>query len=193
MPGTGRKLDLARYQNSFSLRHKIARLLWDWTWLLLYRPSPRPLHVWRRWLLRRWGARIARDARPYPAARIWAPWNLQMQARSCLADHVDCYNVAPVFIGEQATVSQYSYICTASHDFTHPLMPLTTARIVIENQVWIAADVFVGPGVTVGEGAVVGARSSVFGDIAPWQVAVGSPARPVRRRVIRPDAEAEGD
>lgn len=48
----------------------------------------------------------------------------------------------------------------------------------------MAAEAFVGPGVTVGEGAVVGARAVVFGDVEPWTVVGGNPARVLKRRVI---------
>jgi putative colanic acid biosynthesis acetyltransferase WcaF len=54
----------------------------------------------------------------------------------------------------------------------------------LEDDVWIAADVFVGPGVRVGAGSVVGARSAVFGDLPAWKVCVGTPAHPVRDRVL---------
>src|SRR5487761_2751533 len=146
------------------LCNRIRRALWGSAWLILYRPSPRPLHGWRRFLLRAFGARIERGAHPYPSSKIWAPWNLTMHEHSCLADHVDCYSVAPISLGAHATVSQYSYLCSASHDYRDPAMPL------------VAADVFVGPGVRIGEGEVVGARSTVTRDVAPWTVVAGSPA-----------------
>jgi putative colanic acid biosynthesis acetyltransferase WcaF len=160
--------------------NRALRALWGWAWLILYRPSPRSFHGWRRWLLRIFGAQIARDAVPYPSAKIWAPWNLTMAAGSCIADYVDCYSVAPISLGIRATVSQYSYLCTGSHDYRDPRMPmpLVVAPIVIEAGAWVAADVFVGPGVTIGEGAVVGARSTVIHDVAPWTVVAGSPATP---------------
>jgi len=63
--------------------------------------------------------------------------------------------------------------------------------IAIEDQVWVAADVFVAPGVTIHQGAVVGARSSVFKDIPAWTVAVGNPAKPIRARVIRQTDKGE--
>jgi putative colanic acid biosynthesis acetyltransferase WcaF len=63
-------------------------------------------------------------------------------------------------------------------------MPLVPRPIVLEDDVWIAADVFVGPGVTVATGTVVGARSSVFNDLPAWKVCVGNPARPVSDRVL---------
>lgn len=119
---------------------------------------------------------------PYPSARIWAPWNLEMGDQACLSEGVDCYCVDKIRIGAYSTVSQYSFLCSASHDFTKAEMPLVTAPINIGEYVWITADVFVGPGVTIGDGAVVTARSSVFSDVPAWVVARGNPAMSVRAR-----------
>ena len=124
---------------------------------------------------------------PYPSVKIWAPWNLEMGDHSCLASGVDCYCVDKITIGAHSTVSQYSYLCSASHDYTNAGMPLVTAPIVIGERAWITADVFVGPGVTIGDGAVITARSSVFSDIKPWVVARGNPAVEIKPRVIRTD------
>jgi putative colanic acid biosynthesis acetyltransferase WcaF len=140
------------------------------------------MHAWRRTILRLFGARVAAGAHPYPAAKIWAPWNLTMEVSSCLSDHVDCYCVAPIRIGAYATVSQYSYLCSASHDYRIPALPLIAAPIVIESDAWVAAAAFVGPGVRIGEGAIVGARATVTGDVAPWTVVAGSPAIPRGQR-----------
>jgi putative colanic acid biosynthesis acetyltransferase WcaF len=156
--------------------------LWTFVWATFYRLSPKILHGWRRFLLRAFGANIGYKAHPYPSAKIWAPWNLEMGDYSCLSHDVDCYCVAPIKIGAHATVSQYSYLCTASHDCCDPFMPLVTAPINIGQGAWVAADVFIGPGVEVGDGAVVGARSSVFKDVEAWTVVVGSPARFLKRR-----------
>jgi len=61
-------------------------------------------------------------------------------------------------------------------------MPLVMSPIVIEDQVWICADVFVAPGVTIGQGAVVGARASVFDNVRPWTIVGGNPCRPIKPR-----------
>ena len=105
-----------------------------------------------------------------------------MNAHSCIADDVDCYCVARVTLGRHATVSQYSYLCSASHDSSQISMPMVCAPIVIDDEAWVAADVFVGPGVTVGRGAIVGARSTVVSDVVAWQVVAGSPPRLLRMR-----------
>jgi putative colanic acid biosynthesis acetyltransferase WcaF len=178
-------VDLSNYQNRFRLGHKLARLAWNMVWLCLFRPSPRPLVAWRRFLLSCFGARLGRGANVFPSTRIWAPWNLFMGAQSCLSFQVDCYNVARITLGDHATVSQYAYLCSASHDISHPHMELTFAPITIEAQAWVAADAFIAPGVTVGEGAVVGARASVFKNVPAWTVVGGNPAKKIKDRVIK--------
>ena len=175
-----------------SLGNKAGRTVWNVVWQLLFRSTPRSLHTWRCLLLRMFGAKLGKAVHPYPSARIWAPWNLEMGDHSCLSEQVDCYCVDKIRIGAHATVSQYSFLCTASHDYADPDMPLVTAPISIGERAWITADVFVAPGVTIGEGAVVTARSSVFSDIEPWVVATGNPARPIKKRTwISKDVEPD--
>ena len=167
------------------LGNRVARVLWGFVYVVLFRFSPRFMHRWRNLLLRLFGARLAPSSRVYPRARCWAPWNLTMGEFSCIGDDVDVYCVAPVTIGAYSTVSQYSYLCAATHDEELPDHPLIPRPITIGARCWIAADVFIGPGVTIGDGTVVGARSSVFGDLPEWVVATGTPARPTRMRELR--------
>lgn len=184
--GSGRMpIDISHKPSPFPLGNRAGRALWGLVYLLLFRPSPRPLHAWRRWLLRLFGARLGKGAKVFSSAKVYAPWNLAMGAHSTLAPHVDCYCAGPIRIGEHTTISQYSYLCAASHDFEHPNMPLVVGAITIGAQVWIAADVFVGPDTMIGDGAVVGARSTVLGDLPPWMLCAGTPAKPVRERAVK--------
>lgn len=180
-----------------SARNRLARASWGVVQATLFRFSPRPAHAWRNTLLRAFGAHLHPTARVYPRARIWGPWNLTMGPHSTIADDVDVYCVERITIGERSVVSQYSYLCGATHDHTLRSRPLVPMPITIGSGVWIAADVFVGPGVTIGDDTVVGARSSVLTDLPAWKICVGTPAKPVRDRIIQgetppgvdPDAE----
>lgn len=174
-----------------AFRHRLGRQVWGIVYLLLFRTSPRFLHRWRNLLLRCFGATLHPRARVYPRARVWAPWNLVMAEGACLADDVDCYCVDEIRLGAYATVSQYSFLCGATHDHEDRRHPLVPMPITIGERCWIAADVYVGPGVTIGDGTVVGARSSVFGDLPEWVIAVGSPAKPVGERKYR-EEESDG-
>jgi putative colanic acid biosynthesis acetyltransferase WcaF len=179
-------LDLSQYKNRLSRRNQVFRLLWTVVWAIFARPLPRSLcSAWKRFLLRCFGAKIHKTAIVYSNAKIFMPWNLEMDEYACLASDVDCYNVEKVKIGKHATISQRAFLCTASHDITKPDMPLITAPVTVEDYVWIAADAFVGMGVTIGEGAVVGAKSSVVKDIEPWSVMAGNPAKFIKKREIK--------
>ena len=180
------KVDLSHYHNSLSRQHQLIRLIWGIVWMLFARPLPRNIGSgWKRFLLRCFGAKIHRTAHIYSSAKVYYPPNLIMDAYSCLASEVNCYNVALVKIGSDTTVSQGAFLCTASHDINNPQFPLVTAPIIIEDQVWVGADAFVGMGVTVCQGAVVGARAAVFKDVEPWMVVGGNPAKTIKKRIVK--------
>lgn len=179
------KIDLSQYENKLSRGNKLARLVWNVAYWLSFRPFPSSyLMPWRRMILRLFGAKMGKGTQVYCSAKIWAPWNLEMGDYSCLASGVDCYNVGKIIIGPHTTVSQKSYLCTASHDICNPKNPLITSPITIADQAWVAADVFIGMGVTIGQGAVVGARAAVFKDVAPWSVVGGNPAKFIKERKV---------
>lgn len=186
LPSSGRvTTDVSYTPSPFSTKNKILRVCWNIVYILLFRYSPKPAANWRRMLLRLFGAKMAHGAKVAASAKVWAPWNLQMGRYSSLAHSVDCYNQGPIFIGDNSTVSQYAHLCASTHDYTKPNLPLVAYSIHIGSSVWICADVFVGPDVTIHDGVVVGARSSVFTDLPEWKVCVGSPARPIKDRIIR--------
>ena len=178
-------IDYIQFKSPYTTANRVRRMLWTVCWTLLARPFPKSTFMpWKRFLLRCFGARVASTANVYATARVFMPWNLVMKDYACLASGVDCYNAAAVVIGVNATVSQRSFLCTASHNISSPHHEQTELPIYIGERAWVAAEAFVGPGVTVGEGAVVGARAVVFGDVEPWTVVGGNPARVLKRRVI---------
>ena len=53
---------------------------------------------------------------------------------------------------------------------------------VIGNDVWIGQNAVILPGVHIGDGAIIGANSVVGSDVSPYTIAVGNPAKELRRR-----------
>lgn len=165
-----------------SAANKAMRSIWQIIYFILYRPSPVPLFAWRRFLLRCFGSKLDKTAKPYPSARVWAPWNLIMEPSSCLAPGTNCYNVTLIVLGENSTVSQETYLCSASHNFHDPQFQLSASEIVIKSGAWVAAQSFIGPGVTIGERAVVGARSVVTKSVPEDTIVAGNPAKAIGKR-----------
>jgi len=162
--------------------------LWWMVQSTLFGVSPQAFYGWRRWLLRSFGAKIGKGVFLRPSVRVTYPWKLTVGDHCHIGDEVVLYTLGEIEIGDCAVVSQRSYICTGSHDYTSPTFDIYAKKIVIESEAWVASDVFVAPGVRIGTGAVVGARSSVFTDVPPGVIYVGTPARFVSKRTMKPQS-----
>lgn len=169
----------------FNMRNRLMRLLWAAAYVLLFRPSPAPLHAWRAMLLRLYGAKTGKGCHIYPGVKIWAPWNMELGDYVCLANDVICSSMARIRIGRKAVISQGARLYTGTHDYEDPKFRLILKSIEIGAGSWIAAEAFVMPGVRIGDGAVIGARSVVTGDVPAWTVYAGNPAKSVKIRTIK--------
>jgi putative colanic acid biosynthesis acetyltransferase WcaF len=176
---------------AFPLGHRLLRAGWGVVCALLFRTSPRPLHRWRAFLLRRFGARLGRNVHIYPKASIWAPWNLVCADFATIADEAIVYNPSVVSLGSHSIVSQQAYLCGATHDYEDPAFPLVSFPISIGEYAWVCARATVQAGVKVGEGAVLALGSVASKDLESWWVYGGLPARKIKRRTdFRSKAEA---
>lgn len=167
---------------SFSRRNRLARVVWQLAYTLLFRISPRPLFAWRAMLLRLFGARIGPGSRIYPTAKVWAPWNLVCEDCCTLGADCEIYNPSPIYLESHCVISQQAYLCGATHDYNHAEFPMISYPMRLGAYAWICARASVSPGVNVGEGAVLGLGSVAARDLEPWTVYSGVPAVAVKER-----------
>src|SRR5512132_4230496 len=100
----------------------------------------------------------------------------------------------PVVIGDDTGIGGHCLI------FTHGAWlnaldgyPVTYEPVTLGKSVWLPWRVFIMPGSTIGDGSVIGANSLVSGNIPPYSLAVGSPAKVIRSAPDwprKPDADA---
>ena len=173
-------INLSRFKEARP--HRFKMLVWRAVNRFVYSLAPR--HMRKRILLA-FGAKIGSGGYFYRHIKIYAPWNLEIGDGVCIAPFVDIYNKERVVIGSHVVISQDTYICTASHDITSPIMETKNRPIQIGDNSWIAAKAALLPGVRIGEGAVVGACSVVVRDVEPWTVVGGNPAVFLKKRVLR--------
>jgi putative colanic acid biosynthesis acetyltransferase WcaF len=169
---------------SFSLRNRLGRIVWGLTSLLLFRFSPKPLHAWRSFLLRCFGAKVGHGVHVYPGVKIWAPWNLDLGDECGIANAAILYSQDKITIGKRTVVSQGAHLVTGTHNYSDAGFPLITKPIHIGAHAWIATEAFIHPGVTIGAGCVIGARSVVNKDMPDWMVCAGHPCVPLKVRTI---------
>jgi len=95
--------------------------------------------------------------------------------------------VASVEVGRSVLVARNVYIADHSHAANNPAVPIRdqgitgVAPVTINDGAWLGQGVIVLPGVTIGKCAVVGANSVVGTDVPAYAVAVGAPARVIKR------------
>ena len=105
--------------------------------------------------------------------------------------------VKSLTLGRNVVTARNCYIADHSHAYTAVGVPTAEQGltdilpVVIEDDVWLGQNVVILPGVRIGRGAVVGANSVVHSDVPSYSVAVGIPARIVRRFGEPNDAGAE--
>lgn len=110
-----------------------------------------------------------------------------------LNDSVHIVCMKSVKIGNNVLMASNIFISDCSHgsykgddNDTSPLLPPTErpyaiSPVVIEDNVWIGEGVCIMPGVSIGEGCVIGAHSVVSKSIPSYSIAVGAPARVIKK------------
>ncbi|MGE5594540.1 MAG: acyltransferase [Hyphomicrobiales bacterium] len=86
-----------------------------------------------------------------------------------------------VSIGRRCNIGQFAIIIDDDyHDIDNHMAPGKVEPVIIEDDVWLGARVVVLRGSHIGRGAVVAAHAVVTGEVPPYSVVAGVPARVVR-------------
>jgi putative colanic acid biosynthesis acetyltransferase WcaF len=177
-----KKVSDAYLRPSFSLKNKLRRLGWKTCWILFCSWTPNPLHNWRCFVLRLFGAKLGKTNFIYPNTSIWAPWLLETEDVVTIGPGVEIYNPGGLFLGHHSILSQGAYICGATHDYNIIDFTYVKKKIVIESYAWICAKSIVLPGVHCKEGSVLGAGSVTSRVLDAWTVYAGNPAQALKKR-----------
>lgn len=170
------------YQSEFLLSEKFSRFIWSVVYIIAFKFSPRICFAWRAMLLRLFGAKIGEKCKIYPKVKIWLPKNLNAGDGVIIGDEVNLYNIAPIVIASEVTISQEAFLCTASHNIESQNRELVFSSITIERGAWVFAGAFVCMGIRIGEGAIVGAKSVITKNVEAFDVMGGNPARVLKKR-----------
>jgi maltose O-acetyltransferase len=157
-------------------------------WLLAI--PPLELGVWLRRLcmplfLQRMGAGVVFQS----GLRITNPERVSIGARCRFGQGVFITGGGGVRIGNCVSMGPDVKVWSVNHRFDDPDVPIQQQGwelkpVAVEDDVWLAANVFVMPGVTIGRGSVVSACTVVSKSVPPYSLVAGNPGRVVgwRRR-----------
>ena len=175
-------------------------------WSILIPKQTRP-RLWIKWFVNPLYHKKGKGAIVRPRTRMdVVPWNkFELGEDSTIEDFSAINNgvgpviigdrtkiglsntiIGPVTIGNDIRLAQNITLSGLNHNYEDVSMPIhvqgvSTAPIVIEDETWIGANVVVVAGVTIGKHSIVAAGSIVTKDIPPYSVAVGNPARVLKK------------
>ena len=105
-----------------------------------------------------------------------------------LGDNVHIVASQQVTMGDNCLLASHIFISDTNHGtgadnpMTPPdSRPLTTSPVAIGSNVWVGEGVAVLPGAKIGDGCIIGAHAVVKGEIPPYTMVVGAPAKPIKQ------------
>lgn len=113
---------------------------------------------------------------------------LQLGKNCKLGDNVHIAASERVTIGDDCLMASFVYISDTNHGTGEddPMTPpderiLTSEPVEIGKCVWLGEGVAVLPGSKIGDGCIIGAHAVVKGEIPPYTVAAGTPAKVIKK------------
>jgi len=90
-----------------------------------------------------------------------------------------------IIIEDNVVIGPDISVFSGGHDHNYLDLPVIGKTVKVGKYSWIGGKSIILPGVTIGEGAIIGAGSVVTKDIPPYTIAVGVPAKIIKKRSLQ--------
>ncbi len=133
--------------------------------------------------------RIGSNTTVYPYVLLKSNGGVIAIGNNCsINDYTILNGMGGITIGNNVRIAAHTIIVASEHDYRlldrkNFSVDMQGAGISIGDNVWIGANVVILDGVKIGEGSVIGAGAVVSRDIPPDSIAVGVPARVIKKRI----------
>lgn len=141
-----------------------------------------PVHRWRIQALKMFGAEIGTGVTVYHGLKARGAKRISIGARTSIGDDATLDGRGGLTIGKDVNFSSEVQVWTAQHDWTATDFAYVDAPVLIGDRCWLGPRVIVLPGTTIGEGTVVAAGAVARGDLEPFSLYGGIPAKKIGNR-----------
>ncbi len=164
-------------RSPWSKKALLVRAIWGICEFLLWKPSPVWAWGFRSTLLRIFGAKIGKNVRIHPSAKVIIPWHLTLEDGAMVHERAILYALGEIHIGESAEIGPMSHLCAGTHDFTDPAFTLIREPITIGDGCVLGAGCFVAPNVVLAPRTALMPRSAMYSNSEPGTCYQGNPAK----------------
>jgi len=143
------------------------------------------------------GARKTEDPALFRPLVYGDPARLRISSTAVVNNTLFNLSSGEIIVGEHAFFGHNVSVLTGTHDWTkfgaerQVAVPKSGRDVVIEEGVWVSSNAIVVAPCRIGAHAVVGVGALVLGDVEPYTVVAGNPARVLRTIPRLGDPEAE--
>jgi len=148
---------------------------------------PSPVGDLLRYIVIKPSIRKIGKSRIYEGVTFWYPYRIKIGTNVTLNEWVYLSGFGGLEIHDNVRVGHRTTILTSDHIFSHNNIPihkqgLTSGKVIIGKGAYIGCNVTILKGIKIGKDAVIGAGSVVTKDIPDNAIAVGVPAKIVKKR-----------
>lgn len=136
----------------------------------------------RKLLLQLVGLKIGRGSRVGINTVLVHPWKIKIGKNSKINENGYLDGRGGLVINDNCSISIYSKILTATHNFDDESMEYVKKNVTLNNHCFIGMGAIVLPGTDIAAGAIIGAGCVINGQIEEKGIYVGNPAKLVRNR-----------
>lgn len=164
------------------IKMRILNILLEFEVFLLHLVGKIPSHHLRRFFYRIAGMKIGKGSAIHMGARFYDPRNIEIGEDTIIGEFAVLDGRDKLKIGSHVAIASEVMIYNSEHDINDLNFKAITAKVIIEDYVFIGPRAIILPGVKIGRGAVIGADAVVTKDVPPYAIVGGVPAKIIGER-----------
>lgn len=143
-----------------------------------------PIAFLRKLLYQLGGLKIGSGSRIGYGTIVIQPWKVKIGKNTVINEYCYLDGRGGLFIGDNASISIFSKMLTASHKAHDNNFTRFKKKVIIEDQAWIGMSAVILEGTHLKKGSIVGANAVIKGDTEEKGIYLGNPAKFVKSRKI---------
>ena len=179
----GRKLTSSQFISK--VINRLINIGLEFCVFLLHLTGGIPSHNLRKFIYRLAGMRIGRGSTIHMGARFYDPRGIRIGEDTIVGERVLLDGRDQLRIGNHTSIASEVMIYNSEHNINREDFGPITAKVIIDDYVFIGPRAIILPEVKIGRGAIVAAGAVVTKNVPAFSIVGGVPAKPIGERKMK--------